>query len=150
MLQKSNCEAARGMVCRALAEDNVLQASVPQVLISIDTFHAKVAAAAVQAGVHIVNDVSGGSLDPDMYSQVFPAGNLPIWLSPDAAVVLSLHVLHGYCPAWEPHGFLGRVILQRQEIIEDLSISSAGCKPVGVGGVQQRSGNGASWLASNC
>ena len=95
LVQADNYEAACGLVCRALAEDDVLQATMPQVLISIDTFHAEVAAAAVQAGAHIINDVSGGSLDPDMYSQVLSAGKLPVWLSPEAAVVMPLHGLHG-------------------------------------------------------
>ncbi|KAK0701820.1 putative multifunctional folic acid synthesis protein [Lasiosphaeria miniovina] len=36
------------------------------VLISVDTYRASVAAAAVAAGADIVNDVSGGSMDPDM------------------------------------------------------------------------------------
>jgi dihydropteroate synthase len=40
------------------------------VLISIDTFRAEVASAAVDAGAHIVNDVSGGSLDPEMIKTV--------------------------------------------------------------------------------
>jgi dihydropteroate synthase len=33
-----------------------------------------VAEAAVEAGAHMVNDVSGGSLDPDMYSTVAKLG----------------------------------------------------------------------------
>jgi 2-amino-4-hydroxy-6-hydroxymethyldihydropteridine diphosphokinase/dihydropteroate synthase len=36
------------------------------IAISIDTYRAKVAEAAVQAGADIINDISGGSLDPDM------------------------------------------------------------------------------------
>ncbi|MGB0562457.1 MAG: dihydropteroate synthase, partial [Spirulinaceae cyanobacterium] len=38
--------------------------------ISIDTSRAAVAAAAVNAGAHLVNDISGGTFDPDMYSTV--------------------------------------------------------------------------------
>ncbi|GAQ88205.1 Dihydropterin pyrophosphokinase [Klebsormidium nitens] len=38
--------------------------------LSIDTFDSKVARATVEAGAHMVNDVSGGALDPDMYSTV--------------------------------------------------------------------------------
>ena len=45
-----------------------------QVPISIDTFYAEVAAKAVAAGAHIVNDVSGGTLDPKMYETVADAG----------------------------------------------------------------------------
>ncbi|KAJ0094422.1 hypothetical protein Patl1_16664 [Pistacia atlantica] len=39
-------------------------------LISVDTFYSKVASEAVSKGAHIVNDVSAGSLDPDMYRVV--------------------------------------------------------------------------------
>lgn len=39
-------------------------------LISVDTFYSKVASEAVSKGAHIVNDVSAGQLDPDMYKVV--------------------------------------------------------------------------------
>jgi dihydropteroate synthase len=42
----------------------------PEAYISVDTYHAAVAAAAVEAGACIVNDVSGGSLDAAMLSTV--------------------------------------------------------------------------------
>ncbi|KAK4157339.1 putative dihydropteroate synthase [Chaetomidium leptoderma] len=44
------------------------------VLISVDTYRAGVAAAAVAAGADIVNDVSGGSMDPDMLPTVARLG----------------------------------------------------------------------------
>ncbi|KAK8942748.1 hypothetical protein KSP39_PZI009209 [Platanthera zijinensis] len=50
---------------------------IPEVegkLLSVDTFHARVAAEAVKRGVHIVNDVSGGRLDPDILSVVGELG----------------------------------------------------------------------------
>lgn len=42
----------------------------PDIPISIDTFRADVAEACIQAGAHIINDISGGTLDPDMVSTV--------------------------------------------------------------------------------
>ena len=42
----------------------------PEALISIDTFRNKVAEKAVLAGAALVNDVSGGTLDVDMYKTV--------------------------------------------------------------------------------
>jgi 2-amino-4-hydroxy-6-hydroxymethyldihydropteridine diphosphokinase/dihydropteroate synthase len=45
-----------------------------QIPVSIDTFHAEVAAKAVAAGANIVNDVSGGTLDPKMHATVADAG----------------------------------------------------------------------------
>lgn len=42
----------------------------PQAIISVDTFRAEVAKAAVHTGAHIINDVSGGNLDPEMFETV--------------------------------------------------------------------------------
>ncbi|MEJ7913553.1 MAG: dihydropteroate synthase, partial [Chitinophagaceae bacterium] len=42
----------------------------PEAFISIDTFYASVASAAVEAGACMVNDVSGGSIDPDLHPLV--------------------------------------------------------------------------------
>ena len=42
----------------------------PQAFISADTFRARVAEAAVQAGADLVNDVGGGTLDADMFATV--------------------------------------------------------------------------------
>ena len=42
----------------------------PEALISIDTFRSKVAYEAVQAGASIINDISGGELDPMMFETV--------------------------------------------------------------------------------
>jgi dihydropteroate synthase len=53
-------------VIEALAAENVP--------LSIDTWHSAVAAAALEAGVTVVNDVSGGLVDPDMAAVVRAAG----------------------------------------------------------------------------
>ncbi len=42
----------------------------PEAVLSIDTFRAKVAEAAIKAGAHIINDISGGQLDEDMFASV--------------------------------------------------------------------------------
>jgi len=42
----------------------------PELVISIDTYYAAVADAAVKAGASIVNDISGGMLDPSMIATV--------------------------------------------------------------------------------
>lgn len=55
-------------VISALSSDPVISAA--GTLISVDTFYAAVAHRAVHAGAHIVNDVSGGSLDPAMHAEV--------------------------------------------------------------------------------
>lgn len=42
----------------------------PDAIISVDTFRADVARHCVEAGADIINDISGGSLDPDMFDTV--------------------------------------------------------------------------------
>ena len=42
----------------------------PDLPVSIDTFRSEVAKAALEAGADMVNDISGGSLDPNMYQLV--------------------------------------------------------------------------------
>lgn len=42
----------------------------PETLISIDTFRAKVAEECIAAGAHLINDISGGSLDDSMFDTV--------------------------------------------------------------------------------
>ena len=42
----------------------------PDIIISTDTYQARVAEAAVQAGASIINDISGGDMDPEMIATV--------------------------------------------------------------------------------
>ena len=42
----------------------------PDVILSVDTFRSVVAEKAIEAGASIINDVSGGSLDPEMFETV--------------------------------------------------------------------------------
>jgi dihydropteroate synthase len=44
--------------------------SFPDAVLSIDTFRAQVAEAAIKAGAHIINDIAGGMLDIDMFNTV--------------------------------------------------------------------------------
>lgn len=45
----------------------ILVKKFPDIIFSADTFRSSVAKAAVEAGAHIVNDISGGTLDKKMY-----------------------------------------------------------------------------------
>ena len=47
-----------------------VQANIPDLIISVDTYHAKVAESAVAAGASIVNDISGGNFDKRMLETV--------------------------------------------------------------------------------
>ncbi|MVN90430.1 dihydropteroate synthase [Mucilaginibacter aquatilis] len=42
----------------------------PEAVLSIDTFRAEVAEAAIKAGAHIINDIGGGDLDANMFDTV--------------------------------------------------------------------------------
>ncbi len=42
----------------------------PGAILSVDTFRAKIAEAGIKAGAHIINDISGGQLDNDMFAMV--------------------------------------------------------------------------------
>ncbi len=52
---------------RVLPIIQALAKEFPEALLSVDTFRAKVAEAAVQHGAHLINDVSGGTLDEAMF-----------------------------------------------------------------------------------
>ena len=51
------------------AIENILK-QFPDILISIDTFRANVAKKSIEAGAAIINDISAGSLDPEMMKTV--------------------------------------------------------------------------------
>lgn len=55
---------------RAIPFIEAIHQSNPNVVLSIDTFRADVAESCVQAGVHIINDISGGTLDVNMFETV--------------------------------------------------------------------------------
>ncbi len=42
----------------------------PEAIVSVDTFRAPIARACIDEGAHIINDVSGGSLDKNMFATV--------------------------------------------------------------------------------
>jgi len=49
---------------------DAISKTFPDIFISIDTFYAAVAASAIEAGAHIVNDISAGKMDAAMISTV--------------------------------------------------------------------------------
>lgn len=59
---------------RAAGAISIIHARFPDALLSIDTYRASVARAAIAAGASMVNDISGGNLDPDMLSTVGASG----------------------------------------------------------------------------
>jgi len=59
---------------RVIPAITAIHQNFPQAFISVDTFRAEVARAAVTAGACMVNDVSGGNLDPLMFATVAELG----------------------------------------------------------------------------
>lgn len=53
-------------ILRVVPAIECIKKEFPQLVLSIDTFRSRVAREAVEAGVDIVNDISGGGLDPEM------------------------------------------------------------------------------------
>ena len=49
---------------------NLLLKNFPKIIISVDTFRSKIALATINAGAAIVNDISGGKMDDNMFSTV--------------------------------------------------------------------------------
>jgi dihydropteroate synthase len=65
---------AEAEIRRLLPALRAIRAAVPGVQLSVDTFHAVVAEAALAAGADWINDVSGGRRDPAILSLVAAAG----------------------------------------------------------------------------
>jgi dihydropteroate synthase len=59
---------------RVIAPIALLHARFPNAVLSVDTYHARVAKEAVEAGASLVNDIGGGSLDKDMLATVAALG----------------------------------------------------------------------------
>lgn len=59
---------------RVLRAIDALQARFPHIPLSIDTFRSVVAKAAIAEGAAMINDISGGDLDPEMYKTVGELG----------------------------------------------------------------------------
>ncbi len=49
---------------------NLVRSKFPEILISVDTFRSSVAKHAIESGANIINDVSGGNLDSNMFETV--------------------------------------------------------------------------------
>ncbi|MEM6318301.1 MAG: dihydropteroate synthase [Bacteroidota bacterium] len=59
---------------RVLSPIQSITKSFPNIILSIDTIRSKVARAAIEAGAHVINDISAGKFDDQMYSTVADLG----------------------------------------------------------------------------
>jgi len=57
-------------ISRVIPAIEIIKTHFPATILSIDTFRAKVAEAAIGAGAHIMNDISGGQLDNGIFETV--------------------------------------------------------------------------------
>ena len=55
---------------RILPAIRTIVRAFPEAIVSVDTFRASIARACINEGAHIINDISGGSLDDKMYETV--------------------------------------------------------------------------------
>lgn len=55
---------------RLLHAISIIRAEWPEAVISVDTYRASVARSCIEAGANIINDISGGTLDPEMFDTV--------------------------------------------------------------------------------
>ena len=82
-------------LARLLPALRLIRSALPQVLLSIDTFRAPVAAAALEAGADWLNDVSAGRMDPDLLG-VAAAWGCPLVLMHSRGDSQSMDALTAY------------------------------------------------------
>jgi dihydropteroate synthase len=69
--------------------------SFPEAVMSVDTFRAAVARESIQAGAHMINDISGGTLDEAMFETV-AALNVPYILMHMKGTPQNMHIKPHY------------------------------------------------------
>ena len=55
---------------RIIEPIKILSSAFPDIILSVDTFRANVAEKCIAAGAHIINDISGGTMDKNMFKTV--------------------------------------------------------------------------------
>lgn len=61
-------------IARVIPVVSAIKKQFPQALISVDTFRSQVARAAIEQGADLINDISGGSLDPKLFETIGDLG----------------------------------------------------------------------------
>ena len=84
-----------------------LRSVAPDIPVSVDTFRSSVAAAAVEEmGADIINDISAGDLDPDMFDTVarleVPYIAMHMRGTPSTMQTLTDYPEKGWQPPWQP------------------------------------------------
>lgn len=68
----------------------------PEAAISVDTFRARVARVALRGGASIINDISGGDFDPDMFPFVIEENPVYILMHQAGESLATMHQPHAY------------------------------------------------------
>ena len=105
----------------------LLRAELPDALLSVDTCQSLPAARAVEAGADIVNDISGGQLDPDMLATVasLHAANMDLLLSGDPDINIYTVQGNNKILSEDIHGtpqFIGKTAKVKDSLINQGSI----------------------------
>ncbi len=79
---------------RILPVIEAISTRFPEAILSVDTFRAEVARQSIQAGAHLINDISGGTLDEAMFETVASL-NVPYILMHMKGTPQTMHI--------EPH-----------------------------------------------
>ena len=109
---------AEAEIARLLPALRLIRLALPQVLISIDTFRAPVAAAALEAGADWLNDVSAGRMDPALFG-LAAAWGCPLVLMHSRGDSRSMDSLTTY----------GQLV---EDVIEELQEASSRAQSAGV------------------
>ncbi len=104
-------------IIRAIAEH------LPQTIISIDTYKAKVAEAALNAGAHIVNDVWGLRADPELAS-VISAFSCPVILMHNRSNPASVEVREKLGNAYQGAEYANLLEEVKAELLESVEIGT--------------------------
>ncbi len=107
---------------RVLPVIESLHKNFPDIIISIDTYYSKVAGEAVEAGAHIVNDISGGTMDEDMITTVASFKNVPY---------ICMH-MKGTPTDMQQHAVYDDVV---KEVLDFFIFKTAQCRLAGVNDV---------------
>ncbi|MBS1680801.1 MAG: dihydropteroate synthase [Bacteroidetes bacterium] len=108
---------------RVLPAIEAIVKNFPEAILSVDTFRSAVAREAIQAGACLVNDVSGGELDPEMYSLISTL-NVPYVMMHMRGTPQTMNRMTDYeNPVKEMADYFHRKIFELQELgVKDIII----------------------------
>ncbi len=107
---------------RILPVIQLIRERIPTAILSIDTFRSAVAREALAHGAHIINDISGGSMDPEMIPLVGSFGNVPYVLMHMKGTPQTMQVQPSYEAVMQEIWmyFVEKIPLARKAGIKDL------------------------------